>query len=34
MRQGSRAPKNGVAGAWAGEEREIMVFGEKMLGAG
>ncbi|NXS75317.1 BTBDJ protein, partial [Pandion haliaetus] len=25
MRQGSRAPKNGVAGGWAGEEREQMV---------
>lgn len=33
MSQGSEAPKNGVAGGWAGEEREQMVFGEKMLGA-
>lgn len=33
MKLGSRASKNGVAGGWAGEEREQLVFGEEMLGA-
>lgn len=33
MGHGSGTPKNGMSGGWGGEEREQMVFGEKMLGA-